>query len=612
MLLADDRRKADVSRALAIGTDVTAARRLSIVGLAQTIKDTESQTRRARCLSQGTQSGDRSLHNITGRTHNMSAVIHTTRRSIPLGSIVTSQSEPQIARRKRFEQADLDELAESIKQHGLVNPILVRPHPAQEVINGEAFELVAGERRYLAAKRAGLDEIDATVRELSDQQVLELQLIENLQRVDLHPLQEAEGYEQLLKHGHKAEELGDKVGKSRRYVYARIQLLKMGKAARDAFYAGDLSASTALLVARIPGHEAQERALKHITEKDWQGRVMSLRDAQRYVHETFMLKLSEAPFNREDGTLVPNAGPCGPCPMRTGNAPDLFGDVKGADVCTNPSCFASKKAAHIKRELEKATAAGDKVIRGSEAKRILPDTRGYSYSSDGSHKQLRNGFARPSDKCLDDPKKRTYAELAGKDAPRVMLQNPSTGRVEKIFKIEDITDRLKAKGIKPSPPAQDRQQAREQDREQQKKEQAIEVQKRRAVFKAAFAAAPTKLSHDDLATLLSRTFEIGFGDDEDFFAALNLEPPKKGLSYNARPKYFFEQLRKQSAADLARYAVVLTVIDDVLDSYGDAKELNALAKRLGVDVKKVHEDAIPSAAKDHAKAKASKKKAAKR
>lgn len=280
---------------------------------------------------------------------NAVATPQTIRTTIPIASIKLSQTESQIQRRKRFVKAEIDELAKSIKSNGLINPILVRRKPGVDV----AYELVAGERRYLAAKQV-TEEIDATVRELTDEQVLEIQLIENLQRVDVHPLQEAEGYEQLMKkHGHKAEELGDKVGKSEAYIYARLKLLALCKEARAAFYDGKLNASTALLVARIPVESLQREALKDIIDpRD----PMSAREVADYVQREFMLRLSDAPFPTDVDNFVPGARKCGECPKNTICQPQLFGDVKGgsAGVCTDTTCFKAKISRAIEIKIEKA------------------------------------------------------------------------------------------------------------------------------------------------------------------------------------------------------------------------------------------------------------------
>jgi ParB/RepB/Spo0J family partition protein len=112
--------------------------------------------------------------------------------TIPLAAIVVSKTNP----RKTIDKVKLDELTANVKLKGIINPILVRP------IKSGLYEVVAGERRFKAAKGAGLAEIPATVKELTDAEALELQVIENNQREDLHPLEEAEGYEALLKCKH--------------------------------------------------------------------------------------------------------------------------------------------------------------------------------------------------------------------------------------------------------------------------------------------------------------------------------------------------------------------------------------------------------------------------
>jgi ParB/RepB/Spo0J family partition protein len=181
-------------------------------------------------------------------------------QSIPLASLRVSDTGAQAERRKRFDKAAIAELAESIRTVGLLQPLVVRPRD-------DGFQIIAGERRFLAAQAAGLDTVLAAVRELTDDQVLEVQLIENLQREGLHELVEAEGYEALMKrHGYTVDDLVAKVGKSRAYVYARLKLLALCKEGRKAFYDGKISASIALLVARIPGDSLQQEALKEITQ----------------------------------------------------------------------------------------------------------------------------------------------------------------------------------------------------------------------------------------------------------------------------------------------------------------------------------------------------------
>ena len=168
-------------------------------------------------------------------------------QEIPLRSIQESKTNP----RRQFDEAKLAELAGNIRQHGVLQPILVRPLPDGEP---SQFELVAGARRYRASKLAGRETIPASVRELTDTQCLELQLIENLQRTDVHELDEARGYAALMQlqpDGYTVETLAEKIGRSEKYVYARLRLLQLIDEAQEAFYPGRLTVAHAFEIARL-------------------------------------------------------------------------------------------------------------------------------------------------------------------------------------------------------------------------------------------------------------------------------------------------------------------------------------------------------------------------
>lgn len=143
--------------------------------------------------------------------------------------------------RRSFAEADLIDLAQSIKQHGLVQPVVVRP-----TADAGMFELVAGERRWRAAQRAGLAEIPIVIREVDDRTSLELAIIENVQRTDLNPLEEALGYQQLIdEHGYTQADLGQVIGKSRSHVANTLRLLRLPEVIRDMLVDGSLSAGHA-------------------------------------------------------------------------------------------------------------------------------------------------------------------------------------------------------------------------------------------------------------------------------------------------------------------------------------------------------------------------------
>lgn len=141
--------------------------------------------------------------------------------------------------RKDFPPEELAELADSIQQKGLVQPILVRPERAP----GTGYEIVAGERRWRASQKAGLHAIPAIVRELEDQEVLELAIIENVQRSDLNPIEEATGYNELIeRYGYTQEALAEVIGKSRSHLANTLRLLKLPDSVRAMVQQGQLSA----------------------------------------------------------------------------------------------------------------------------------------------------------------------------------------------------------------------------------------------------------------------------------------------------------------------------------------------------------------------------------
>jgi ParB/RepB/Spo0J family partition protein len=286
--------------------------------------------------------------------------------------------------RKTFNEAKMLDLVESIRASGVHQPILVRPLPANRLDDtfrnrGDGMplpthEIVSGERRYRASKRAEQATIPAMIRRLSDQEVLEIQIVENLQRDDLTELEEAEGYQRLCDETNIAKELvGERIGKSRSYVYGRMKLLDLTSAPREALRAGEIDGSKALLIARIPDEKLQLKALAAATEKDHQDSPrLSYRALQTWVQQNVMLKLSAARFSIVDANLVPDAGDCASCLKRTGANPDLFADVDGPDVCTDPACFHSKAAAHTEQLIAQAKAKGMEVIEGKEALEMQP------------------------------------------------------------------------------------------------------------------------------------------------------------------------------------------------------------------------------------------------
>lgn len=267
--------------------------------------------------------------------------------------------------RRDFPSRGMDELTKSVREKGVLQPILVRsaaPGPGPQ-----RFEIVAGARRFRAAKAAGLRSIPARRVYLTDDEALEVMVVENLQRSDVHPLEEAQGYEALLKRraDYDVPALAAKVGKSEAYVYQRMQLLKLVPAVRKEFLKDGVTPSLALLLARIPA-ALQPEALRAVGD-------LSTSAAREEISRRFMLELGTAEFETADPALLPKAGPCTTCPKRTGNQRALFDDVKNGDLCTDPACFESKRAAHARQRLEDARARGLRILDEKQAKKADRD-----------------------------------------------------------------------------------------------------------------------------------------------------------------------------------------------------------------------------------------------
>ena len=158
-------------------------------------------------------------------------------RNLPIEYLEPNPRNP----RRNFDEGELADLAQSIREHGLVQPVVVRPRA-----EGGHFEIIAGERRWRAAQRAGLTEIPVIVRDVNDRVALELAIIENVQRADLNPVEEALGYQQLIdEHNYTQADLGQIIGKSRSHVANTLRLLKLSDEIRMMITEGKLSAGHA-------------------------------------------------------------------------------------------------------------------------------------------------------------------------------------------------------------------------------------------------------------------------------------------------------------------------------------------------------------------------------
>lgn len=185
--------------------------------------------------------------------------------------------------RREFDEESLNQLAESIKTHGLIQPILVKP------LFGGGYQIVAGERRYRACQLAGITEVPVTIRELTEQETMEIALIENLQREDLNPIEEAQGYKALMdEHGLTQEAVAEAVGKSRPAVANTLRLLNLPKSVEDLVKSGKLSSGHARALLAVENKKTIEALAGEIIASD-----LSVRQAEKLVKQSMKKPKSE-------------------------------------------------------------------------------------------------------------------------------------------------------------------------------------------------------------------------------------------------------------------------------------------------------------------------------
>lgn len=273
------------------------------------------------------------------------------------------------------EDEKLADMRRSIVEKGVKVPLIVRSSFPKN-----KFEVIAGNRRFraismaIAAKELPADYlVPCIVRELDDNEALTTSILENTQREDLKPMEEANYYQELMKVISSAskkperavvlKEIAARAGRSVPYIVKRMNLLLIPKAAAKALEEGGLSLAGALELARIPDAADRDQVWKRALEGSWGDNVVSADDIRERWSDTAR-EISKAPWKSE----------CGNCTETTASQNDLFGDVKNAR-CLNSACWA-KKLAEVNRKLvEKAKADGSKVATGNEAAKLLNDGR---------------------------------------------------------------------------------------------------------------------------------------------------------------------------------------------------------------------------------------------
>lgn len=279
--------------------------------------------------------------------------------------------------RKSFKQESIDELAKSICENGLIQPITVRLRTS--VTNPDKsiwYEIIAGERRFRALKVAILEkpelkDVLCIVRDYTDEEAEAVQIAENIHREDLSPMEECEAYNKLYKHHKTILRVAEIAGKSENYVSSRMQLSTLHKQLQKFLKDGSLPIAHALIFAKYP-EELQKNMMENYRimnyERSGKGEItginelVSVKKLIKAIADEYNVPLNSAIFNLEDANLDSKAGPCTKCKFNTGLNKSLFEDVTNESMCIKGSCFKSKTWKSIENRVKQLKTSGEKFL----------------------------------------------------------------------------------------------------------------------------------------------------------------------------------------------------------------------------------------------------------
>jgi len=499
-------------------------------------------------------------------------------QDIPLAKIRESKTNP----RRFFDEAKLAELADNIRQHGVLQPILLRPFREGEV---GTYELVAGARRYRASRLAKCESIPATVRELTDAQALELQVIENVQRVDVHPLDEAQGYAALIEvqpDTYTVESIAARVGKSSAYVNGRLRLIQLISEAKQSFYEDKLTVAHAFEIARLQPND-QRRALQECFPqyrnaaailKDKKAEATTVRELRTWIEREIHLDLTNAPFDPQDETLLPKAGACARCPKRTGSNPLLFPEVRQKSICTDRECYRAKVEALVQIQVKPLEEKGEKPLRVSQ---------GLAWQTNGHTKDvLFEGQYRKAKAKGECPNTKAAVLIDGKGA----------GSIFYLCQTDKCDVHNRVTRYQPTP----------QEQAQRKKEalaERVEKLSRVRVLEAIRKKLRDVLSRPDLEMVALDYFRrLGHDNHRRLSKLYAWEEEKSKTSWGAQTvdyeKIAVAAVQAMTTANLHRFLVVCALVSDLYCPGYDPKQslakdsnLARVAARCKIDAVKI-------------------------
>jgi len=494
-------------------------------------------------------------------------------RNLPLSQLQESPTNP----RRRFDEHSLNELAESFKSQGVLQPLLVR------AIDTDMYEIVAGARRYRAAKIAALEQVPVRVVCLSDAACVEAQLVENIQREGVHPFEEALAFHTLLHTEglqYDINSLSAKAGKSPAFVAQRLKLVELLPSIAEAFLTDQIGVGHALEIAKLPQAQqgkAFDAAFRTVWNGGTQSRVvLPLRDFIAWIQQNILLSLDSVPFDKTDATLVPEAGSCAGCLKRTGFNTLLFGEMNHRDQCTDGACLNNKVARFVelqiteKPKLVQITTAH--VSHGDGA--VLPRNRyvALQLANPAKSKQSLSPYQKPCKHM----------------AEAIVVDGAERGHTVKVCAEPSCAVHFADRGNKAPNPAQ-----LAKEREQRRKEiekRKLEITVRHRLLAEVLRKVGTPLDRADLALIANAMLEKTEPLRREALARRHkmVDGSASEVTYPEVQKGLARLLRQLDESSLSKLIVEIVLLVSVESvSQEETDILAATAKRHRVDVAKV-------------------------
>ncbi len=515
----------------------------------------------------------------------------------PIDDIVPSPYQT----REHFDEVKLEGLAQSIRAQGVISPITLR------IIAGNKYELVDGERRWRAAKLAGLQVVPVTVKPLTDIQAAEAVIVTNEQREPVTPLERARGFARLMDIDPRYRDrqvIADKTGMSLSWVHNAMKLLEASEPVQKALLKGSIGEWHAIAIARLQPAD-QMRALKECTLREYHnvpgGSTISVKALKEWIARNVHMDLDKAPFPAEDVDLVPAAGACSGCPKRAGAQPELH-ETKHANTCTDRSCYTAKTRAQTARRLRALSVDGATPVQVIEPYYLETDDR----------KRLGGTILA----------REAYKSAGNKNCPHThpaVLLDVESGGVKSELRVcikphECSVHSDRQSRASRTPSASDKAEATR--RKKQEQARRVEADVRRSIL-FAIRDKVQELALEDLRLVARRfLYEMHADRQKSVYGYMGWETPAKTKAQYRSPyvdyrKATEQQLATADTVGVSRFLIVAALSQDAaVGSYNwqsdKVEHLHGTAKRWKVDAARLERD-VRAAASAAGRSKASKK-----